>query len=67
MVRRVAKLTLELLVQPSPRSDAQGTNELLELDRAGLVLVKDVEDVVCELGGIAEGEELPVDLLELCG
>ena len=59
-------LTLELLVQSSPGRNAQSTDKLLELDRPALVLVKDIEDVVCELGWIAKGEELAVDFLELC-
>ena len=38
----------------------------LELDCPAFILVKHVEDVVCKLTRVAEREELPVDLLELC-
>jgi hypothetical protein len=38
----------------------------LELDRPRLVLVKHVKHVFRKLGRIAKGEELAVDLLELC-
>ena len=44
--------------------DAESTDELLKVDCTVLVCVEDVEDVVGEGGGVAEGEELLVDLLE---
>ena len=57
--------TLELLIQSSTGRDRESTDELLKVDSAVLVLVKDLEDVVCELARVAEGEELLVDLAEL--
>lgn len=57
--------TFELLVELAPRRDGEGTNELLEIDRAIAIVVKDVEDVVCELARVAKGEELLVDTAEL--
>ena len=56
---------VELVLHLAPRCDAQGADELLEVDAAGLVLVEDVEDIVREGGRVAEGEELSVYLLEL--
>jgi hypothetical protein len=62
---RSPQLTFELLVQPSSGSYTQGADKLLELDCPALVLVENVEYVICELGWIAKGEELAIDLLEL--
>lgn len=56
---------VEFVFHLSPAGDAERADELLKVDRAGLVAVEDIEDVVCEGGRVAEGEELPVDLLEL--
>ncbi len=52
--------TFELLLKFSAAGDAERADELLEVDLAALVGVKDVEDVVCELAGVAEREELLV-------
>ena len=56
---------VELVLHLAARGDGEGADELLEVDAAGLVGVEDVEDVVGEGGGVAEGEELLVDFLEL--
>lgn len=56
---------VQLILCLAPARNAQGADELLEVDAAGPVTVKDIEDVVGERGRIAEGEELSVDLLEL--
>ena len=56
--------TFELFVELPPRGDGEGTDELLEVDCAITVVVKDVEDVVCKLSGITKGEELLVDTAE---
>jgi hypothetical protein len=56
---------VQLILHLAPARYAQGTYKLLEIDCTRLIGVKDVEDIVCETGGIAEGEELLVDLLEL--
>lgn len=57
--------TLELLVQTAATRDAEGADELLKVDRAVLVFIKDVEHIVCELAGITEREELLVYATEL--
>ena len=62
--RNKGRRTFELFVKLTPRRDGEGTDELLEVDCAIAVVVKDVEDVVCELAGIAKGEELLVDTTE---
>ena len=41
-----------------PREVMEGADELLEVDHAIYVVVKDVEDVLCELARVAKGEEL---------
>jgi len=64
--RVTCQLTLQLLVQSAPGCNAQSADELFELDCAALIFIKDVEDVVGELGRVAEREELAIDLLELC-
>lgn len=56
---------VELVLHLAPGGDAQRADELLEVDGPGLVAVKHVEDIICETRGVAEREELPVDLLEL--
>lgn len=53
-------LTLELLVQSASACHTEGTNELFEIDGSVLVLVKDIEHVVCEFTRITEGKELLV-------
>lgn len=55
---------VELVVERAARRDAERHDELLEVDRAGAVGVKDVKDVVGKRGGVAKGEELLVYLLE---
>lgn len=65
LARQAKPRTFELLIQPSTRRDGQRAYELLKVDCAVLVLVEDLEYVVGELGGVAEGEELLVDLGEL--
>ena len=57
--------TLELLVQATATCYAEGADELFKVDRTVLVFVKDVEYIVCELAGVAEGEELLVYATEL--
>jgi len=52
--------TLELLVQVAAACDAECADELFKVDRAVLVLVEDVEYIVCELAGVTEREELLV-------
>lgn len=57
--------TFQLLVQSTATCDAQGTNELLEIDGSVLVLVEHVEYVVGKVARITEGEELLVYSAEL--
>lgn len=45
--------------------DAQSADKFLKVDGARLVRIKDVEDIVCEGCGVAEGKELLVYFLEL--
>jgi hypothetical protein len=47
------------------RGDAQSADKFLKVDGARLVRIKDVEDIVCEGCGVAEGKELLVYFLEL--
>ena len=56
---------VQLVLHLAAAGDAERAYELLEVDGAGAVRVEDVEDVVGEGGGVAEGEELFVDFLEL--
>jgi hypothetical protein len=56
---------VELVLHLAAAGDAQGADELLKVDGSGLVGVEHPEDVVGERRGVAKGEELPVDLLEL--
>lgn len=56
---------VQLVLHLAAARDAQGADELLEVDSAALVRVEDVEDVVGKGRGVAEREELRVDLLEL--
>ena len=64
-MKDVEKRTFELLLKTSAGGDGEGTDELFEVDSAVLVVIEDVEDVVCEFAWVAEGEELLVDLAEL--
>ena len=64
--------TSQLLVQSPPTRDAESAYEFLEVNRAVLVLIEDIEDVVRELARVSEGEELLVysaklSLVELTG
>jgi len=56
---------LELLVQSSAACDAEGADEFLKVDCAVLVLVEDVENIVCELARVTEREELLVYVTKL--
>ena len=56
---------VELVLHLAAARNAQGADELLEVDGARLVRVEHVEDVVGKGRGVAKGEELGVDLLEL--
>ena len=56
---------LELLLQLAPRGHAQRDDELPEVDGAVAIGVKGAEDVLGELGSVAVGEEVGIDLLEL--
>jgi hypothetical protein len=56
---------IQLVLHLAAAGDAQGADELLEVDRAALVRVKDLEDVVGERTRVAKGEKLSVYLLEL--
>lgn len=56
---------VELVLHLAPARNAQRADELLKVDRAGLIAVEDVEDVVGKRRRVAEREELAVDLLEL--
>ena len=56
---------VELVLHFPSTCHAERADELLKVDLAALVGVKDVEDVVCELAGVAEGEELLVYPAEL--
>jgi hypothetical protein len=54
------------------RGDAERADKLFEVDRAVLVRVEHVEDIVCKLPRIAKGKELLVyptelGLVELAG
>lgn len=55
----------EFLVHLSSRGDGEGADELFEIYRAVLVVVKDVEDVVGKGARVAKGKELLVDLLKV--
>jgi hypothetical protein len=57
--------TLELLFETSAGGDAEGADELLEVNLAAIIRIEDVEDVVRELSGVAEREELLVYPTEL--
>lgn len=57
--------TFELLIEAPAACNTQSTDELLEIDRAILVLVEDIEDIVRKLVRIAEREELLVYPAEL--
>ena len=56
---------IKLILHLSPARNAERADKLLEIDGAGFIAIEDVEDVVCEGGWVAEGEKLPVYLLEL--
>lgn len=58
VLRNYSRRTLEFLVQPATRCNTQGTDELLKIDGAVLVLVEDVEHIVGKLSGVTKGEEL---------
>ena len=58
-------LTFQLVFQVATRGDRESDDKLLKFDAAVLILVEDIEDIVCKLGGVAKREELLVDLLEL--
>ena len=60
-----AERPLELLLQLATRRHAQRDDELPEVYRAVCVGVERAEDMLGELGGVAVGEEVGVDLLEL--
>jgi hypothetical protein len=64
ILRNKGRRTFELFVELTPRGDGEGTDKLFEIDCAVAVVVKDVEDIVCELARIAKGEELLVDTAE---
>lgn len=64
-MKDVEERTFELLLKTSAGGDRESADKLLEVDRAVLVVIEDVEDVVCEFAWVAEGEELLVDLAEL--
>lgn len=63
--QRQSDLTFELLVQPASARYAEGTDEFFKVYMAVLVLVEDVEDIVCEFAWVAEREELLVYPTEL--
>jgi hypothetical protein len=56
---------VQLVLHLSTARNAQGADELFEVDGARSIAIEDVEDIIGEGGWIAEGEELSVDLLEL--
>lgn len=56
---------IELVLHLASARDTQRADKLLEIDRARLVAVKDIEHVIRKGRWIAEREELPVDLLKL--
>lgn len=53
-------LTFKLLIQSSSAGDAQCANELFEIDRAVLVIVKHIKHIVGKLAWVAKREELLV-------
>jgi hypothetical protein len=53
-------LTLEFFIQPATTSNAQGTDELLEIYGAILILVKNIENKVGEFSRITKRKELLV-------
>lgn len=55
----------QLLLQPAAGRDAQGDDELPEVDGGVPVGVKRAEDVLGELRGVSVGEKVGIDLLEL--
>ena len=59
-------LTLELLVKFASWCDWKGTYEFLEINSSILILIKYVEDIVCEFSRVTEWEELFIDFSELC-
>ena len=58
------KRPVEFLLWAPVGGDVDGEQELGEVDVAVLVRVEGAEDVLAELGGVARGEELGVDLDE---
>ena len=64
MLCNKGRRTFELFVELAAGGDGEGTDKLLEIDCAIAVVVKDVEDIVCELARIAKREELLVDTAE---
>lgn len=59
------KCPIEFVLHFATAGYTEGADELLEVDSTALVRVKDLEDIICKRIGIAKGEELSVDLLEL--
>lgn len=56
---------VELILHLTPAGHAESADELFEIDRTGLVRVKDVKDVVGKVRRVSKGEELSVYLLKL--
>jgi hypothetical protein len=52
----------EFFVKPTSACNTESADELFEIDHAVLVLIKDVEDEIGKLFGIAKGEKLLVNL-----
>lgn len=52
--------TLELFVQAAATGDAESADELFKVDCPVLILIKDIEDIVCKLAGVTERKELLV-------
>lgn len=59
-------LTLELLIQTAPACYTESTDEFFEIDGPILVLIEDVENVICEISWVTEREELFIYPAELC-
>lgn len=56
---------VELILHLAAASNAQGADELFEVNGAGAVAVKNVEYIVGKGTRVAKGEELAVNLLKL--
>ena len=59
------KRPVQLVLHPAPRGHRQRAYELLEINHAAIVRIKNTENIIRERRWVAKREELPIDLLEL--